>query len=310
MASNPRTTSLTVLVILSGFVAVFFLTGFVERQRPPLPLNYEDEDVALQGSEFKGFVFGADGLVADWYWMNSLQYMGKKISSVGLSNLNLEDMRALNPRLLYPYLNNATDLDPRFMAPYSYGATVLPAIDANEAIALTEKGIAHNPNDVRLLQYLGYIHWRLKDYEKAADAYDRGARIPGAPPFFRLMAARMRSDSGSRETAREIYKQAMAEADDQQTKNSAMLWLYRLDADEELEVINKVLGDHYTRTGRCVGRWAEALPALRSASGSAGVDLRVDPSQNLVDPTGVPYRLNREKCQAEIDWPTSKIPSV
>jgi hypothetical protein len=89
-----------------------------------------------------------------------------------------------------------------------------------------------------------------------------------------------------------------------------MLWLYRLDADDELEVINKVLGDHNTRTGRCVGRWAEALPALRSASGSAGVDLRIDPSQNLVDPTGVPYRLNREKCQAEINWPTSKIPSV
>src|SRR5215218_4501787 len=123
MASNSRTTAVAVLVILSGFFAVFFLTGFVESKRPPLPANYENEDAALRGSRFKGFVFGAEGLMADWYWMNSLQYMGKKISSVGLANLNLEDMTSLNPRLLYPYLDIATDLDPKFLAPYSYGAT-------------------------------------------------------------------------------------------------------------------------------------------------------------------------------------------
>jgi hypothetical protein len=46
--------------------------------------------------------------------MNSLQYIGKKISTVGLDNLNLEDMTSMNPRLLYPYLNAATDLDPKF----------------------------------------------------------------------------------------------------------------------------------------------------------------------------------------------------
>ncbi|MEP6705063.1 MAG: hypothetical protein ABJB34_09695, partial [Acidobacteriota bacterium] len=140
------------LVILSGLIAVFFLTGFVERQRPPIPLNYEDEDMAFRGSQFKGFVFGAEGLVADWYWMNSLQYMGKKISSVGLENLNIEDMRSLNPRLLYPYLNSAADMDPQFIPPYSYGATILPAIDPEQAIALTEKGIANNPDHWRLYQ--------------------------------------------------------------------------------------------------------------------------------------------------------------
>jgi tetratricopeptide (TPR) repeat protein len=310
MASRSRQTFISTFVILAGFAIAVYLTGFTEQARPQLPAGFEDEDLAVSGSKFNGFAFGAEGLMSDWYWMNSLQYIGKKISIVGLANLNLEDMTSLNPRLLYPYLNNATDLDPKFIAPFSYGATILPAIDPQQAVALTEKGIANNPDEWRLYQYLGYIHWRLKDYEKAADAYDRGSRIPGSPPFFRLMAAKMRSDSGSRDTAREIYKQALLEAEDQQTKTSAQLRLYQLDALDELELINKVMSDHRARAGRCIDTWAEVFPALQAVSQKTNRDLRVDASRNLVDPSGVPYRLDREKCEAVINWPTSKIPPV
>jgi tetratricopeptide (TPR) repeat protein len=301
---------ITALIILTGFGAVFFLTRYIQSNRIALPETYSDSDLDLQGKRLKGFALGGEGLLADWYWMRSLQYMGGKISSRGLENLNLEDMTALNPRLLYPMLDNATTLDPKLMAAYSYGATVLPAIDAKQAIELTEKGIIDNPDQWRLLQYLGYIHWRLKDYEKAAQAYDRGAHVPGAPLFFKLMVAKMRSESGSRDTAREIYKQAVAEAPDGRTKRSAQLRLYQLDAFDELDVTNKVLGDHLARTGRCFGGWSEALPALETAAKAANLDLRVDASRNLVDPSGVPYRLNRQKCQGEIDWPASKIPTL
>jgi len=308
MASRSLQNLISTVVILGGFALSVFLTGFAERSRPPLPAGYEDEDMALSGSQFKGFAFGAEGLISDWYWMNSLQYIGKKVSTIGLDNLNLEDMTAMNPRLLYSYLNAATDLDPKFIAPYSYGATILPAIDSKQAIALTEKGISNNPGEWRLLQYLGYIHWRLKDYETAAETYDRGSRIPGAPSFFKLMAAKMRSDSGSRDTAREIYKQAMLEAQDERTKTSAQLRLYQLDALDELELINKVMANHRVRTGRCITAWSEILPALETASSEANRDLRVDAARNLVDPSGVPYLLNHEKCEAAINWPTSKIP--
>jgi tetratricopeptide (TPR) repeat protein len=306
--NRTRDTVIITAVIVAGLATAIALSRAVEGMRPPMPAGYQDEALGLQGAQLKGFVFGAEGLLADWYWMNSLQYMGNKISSVGLNNVDLENLRPLNPRLLSPYLNNATDLDPRFMAPYSYGATILPAIEPHDAIALTEKGIRENPDQWRLYQYLGYIHWRLKDYEKAAVAYDRGAQIPGAPSFFRLMAAKMRSDSGSRDTAREIYRQAMTEAGDGQVKTAAQLRLYQLDALDQLDVINKVLSDHRTRTGRCVSGWREIVSALQPAAVAARVDLQMDTADNLVDPSGVPYRLNREACQAEINWPTSKIP--
>jgi tetratricopeptide (TPR) repeat protein len=296
------------LIVVAGFGAVVLLSQYIEANRVQLSSSYVDSDLDLQGKKLKGFALGSEGLLADWYWMRSLQYIGGKISSRGIENLDLEDMTAMNPRLLYPMLDNATTLDPKLMAAYSYGATVLPAIDPKQAIELTEKGIRDNPDQWRLLQYLGYIHWRLKDYEKATDAYNRGAQIPGAPSFFKLMAGKMQTESGGRETARAIYKQAFAEAQDRQTKRSAELRLHQLDAFDELDIVNKVLSENRDRTGRCFASWPEAVPALQAAIRNTDRDLRVDANRNLLDPTNVPYRLNREKCAGEINWPTSRIP--
>ena len=121
-------------LILLGLGAVFGLSNYLEKVRPPLPVGFEDQDLALQGSKLKGYTLGFEGLIADWYWMQSLQYIGDKVAKSDQQVINLENLRPLNPRLLYPLLDNATDLDPNFLAAYSYGAVVLPAIDANQAI--------------------------------------------------------------------------------------------------------------------------------------------------------------------------------
>ncbi len=307
MVSQFRKTILPTLVILAGLVFAFYITDFVERERPPLPANYEDEDIALEGSQFKGFAFGAEGLLADWYWMNSLQYIGKKISAVGLENLNLEDMRNLNPRLLYPYLNNATDLDPKFIAPYSYGATILPAIDPQQAIALTEKGIANNPDQWRLYQYLGYIYWRLGDYEKASEIYARGSKVPGAQIFMGMMSARMKTEGGSRDMAREMYKQILAEADDERSRQNAELRLLQIDSLDEKDVIAAALADFRDANKRCPTSWSELLPTFQRRPDARR--LRIDRSNNIVDPSGFPYVLNRDNCSVELD-PETKIPRV
>ena len=294
--------------MLTGFAAVFGLSSFLERHRITLPPSYSDSDLDLQGKKLKGFAMGAEGLISDWYWMRSLQYLGGKFVEQGDAAIDLGDLRPLNPRLLYPLLDIATELDPKSMAPFSFGATILPAIDPHQAVALVEKGIEKNPNEWRLHQHLGYIHWRLKEYDKAAVVYERGSQVPGAPPFFKLMAAKMRGDGGSRDAARAIYSQMLNEAPDKQTQTTAQLRLQQLDAFDEMDVVNPVLAAHRERSGHCVNSWTEILPSLQAAAVRTGRDLRVDAKRNLVDPSGVPYRINSQQCKAEIDWPTSKIP--
>jgi tetratricopeptide (TPR) repeat protein len=298
---------ISVFVIVACFTAVFGLSNFLEDSRVKVPESFADEDLGLQGKRLKGYALGFEGLLADWYWMRSLQYIGDKVVNRGFENINIEDLTPLNPRLLYPLLDNSTDLDPSLMAAYSYGATVLPAINADHAIRLTEKGIAANPDQWRLHQYLGYIYWRLKDYEMASKTYERGAQVPGAPPFFKLMAARMKTESGSRDTAREIYSQMLREAPDQQTRNTAELRLMELDSLDEREVIDRELGVFKKSRGRCVSGWPELLPQLRDATLPRDRDFSVDATRNLVDPSGVPYQLYEPTCKVYLGA-TSKIP--
>jgi tetratricopeptide (TPR) repeat protein len=296
-------------VILLGLAAIFGLSNFIEENRPPLPDGFEDRDLVLQGAKLRGFALGLEGLAADWYWMQSLQYIGGKVLK-SEKDINLENLQPLNPRLLYPLLDNATDLDPRFMAVYSYGAVVLPAISPEQAIKIAEKGIANNPKEWRLYQHLGYIHWRLQNYEKAAEVYSDGAKIEGAPPFMKMMAAQMRNEGGSRETARAIYEQMFNEAEDQQVKENAAVHLLRLESLDERDAIRAGLEDFQRKTGRCAANWREMFPLLRPVKTTRG-GLRFDAATFApIDPTNVPYLLqNNGACDVAINAGASKIPA-
>ena len=298
-------------IIALGFAAVFFLSNILEKTRPSLPENYADEDLALQGARLKGFSLGFEGLIADWYWMQSLQYLGDKIVKNPDAKISLDNLDALNPRLLYPLLDNATTLDPRFISVYEYGAVVLPAVDKEQAVKFLEKGIADNPSEWRLYQHLGFIYWRLGNYEKASEIYKQGAKLPGAPEFMLMMAAKTKSEGGNRETARAIYRQMFDEAQDEQAKENAKLRLLQINSFDEQEAIRSVLQNFQTKTGRCANDWQEIFPLIQKVRLPDGNDLRVDSKSFApVDPTNTSYILNREagKCDVHIDFAKSKIP--
>lgn len=298
------------VVIVCGFAGVFLLSNFIEKNRPALPENFADEDLGLQGARLKGYSLGFEGLIADWYWMRALQYIGEKVVKDRETNtkFNLEDLNNLNPRLLYPLLDNASTLDPKFTAVYSYGAVILPAIDARQAINLTEKGIANNPNEWRLYEQLGYIYWRLGDYEKAAETYGGGAEIEGAPPFMKIMASKMKSEGGDRETARAIYEQMLAASPDAQVRENAALHLLQLDSLDERDAIRSALQNFKEKNNRCADSWREILPFLQTIKLPRGKSFHVDKSGNLADPSGAPYILDKENCNVRLDEKTTKMP--
>lgn len=307
MKTGIGNTITTIAIVLIGFAAIFGLSEFVSGNRISLPESYSDSDLSFQGKRLNRWALGGEGLLSDWYWMWSLQYIGGKIVNADQQNLNLDDLRSLNPRLLYPLLSNAAELDPQFMAVYSYGASVLPAIDADHAIALTEKGIGNNPNAWRLYQYLGYIYWRLERYEQAANAYERGSKIAGAPQFMLQMVAAMRTRGGSRETARELYKQLAAESEDQQSRTIAERRLMELDSLDDRDAINEILTSVKERTGRCPTSLVEILGDLRRAKLPGGRSFLIDQQNNIVDAMGYPYVIDRDSCTAGLD-PVSGIP--
>jgi len=269
-------------VIAIGMIATVGLARFADARRPPVDVAASDESLYLNAKTAKRISLGFNGLAADWYWMRSLQYVGRKIINYG-DAVPLDDLSQLNLKLLAPLLENATTLDPEFLDPYEYAAVVLPAIDVNEAIRITRKGIDANPNAWRLYQHLGYIYWQQHDYAKAAEVYGRGAEIPGVPAWMQAMKARMAVEGGSRDTAREIYTRMFEQSTDEKVKDMARKRLMQLDSLDDRDGLRKLLVAYQTRTGRCPANWREI--------NFPGAPL---------DPAGTAYVLKPGKCEVEL----------
>ena len=282
MNDRFKTISLA-LVIVIGIIPIVALARLIDAQRPMANPNVNDESLYLNAKTARRLSLGFNGLAADWYWMRSLQYVGRKIINAD-QNVAIDDLSQLDLKQLAPLLENATTLDPQFLDPYEYAAVVLPAIDVKEAIRITRKGIDANPNAWRLYQHLGYIYWQQGDYKTAAEIYGRGAALPGAPFWMEAMKARMSAEGGSRATAREIYTRMLEQSADEKVKDMAHKRLMQLDSLDERDGLRKLIVAYQTRTGRCPANWRE-------------IDLPGAP----VDPSGAPYVLNSGKCEVELD---------
>src|SRR5689334_23482080 len=117
---RTKTIALAFVVVI-GMTCAALLVRRLDTLRPPADPNAIDESLYLNGKTARRISLGFNGLVADWYWMRSLQYVGKKILSQP-GDVSLDDLSKLNLKLLAPLLDTATTLDPEFLDPYEYAA--------------------------------------------------------------------------------------------------------------------------------------------------------------------------------------------
>lgn len=294
-----------VLTLLFALGSAVMLSRWIDARRAVAGGRYGEEQLYLNGPTAKRLTLAFNGLAADWYWMRSLQYVGRKIvahQDAHEGRFELNDLSTLDLKLLPSLLQVTTELDPQFIPAYEYGAVILPEVDQDQAIALLNKGIAANPSSWRLHQHLGYIHWQRQDYEKASETYAAGARLPGAPEWMTAMAARMKGERGSRAAAREMYRHLSDSSSDDVIRNMVTLQIMRLDWLDERDVIRKLISEYRAQTGRCPQSWRELSNRYR------GTRLRIDSVSGApVDPSDVPYRLTKDGCDIELDR-YSKVP--
>lgn len=297
IAKRDRALLFTVLL---GLLGVYSLSRWIDAHRPPADQSLQEEELYLNAATAKRLSLGFNGLVADWYWMRSLQYVGGKIIKLP-EDVPLDHLGQLNLKLLAPLLDAATTLDPQFMEPYQYAAVVLPDFDVQQAIRIVEKGVAANPSQWRLYHHLGFIYWQQQDFKKAGEAYEQGSKLPGALPWMKAMRARMASEGGSRNTAREIYGRLYEESSDRQIKNMARKRLLLLDSLDMQDALRKLMTAYRSKVGRCPGSWREIGTLL------SGFKIQVDSSGAPLDPAGTPYLLVADKCEVNVDG-KSEVP--
>ena len=302
--SHRGRTAVLCLAMLLGIVAVVLLARWVD-VHPQVPvITSAEEELYVKATTAKRLSLAFNGLAADWYWMRSLQYVGRKALNFQNSNpgqMSLNDLGNLNLRILSPLLRLSTTLDPQFIAPYQYGAMILPTFDSNEAISLLNYGIEHNPDQWRLYQHLGYVYWQRQDFQKSAEIYAAGGKLPNAPGWMSEMGARMTLEAGSREGARQMYQHLYQESNDEFVKQMLLRRLLQVDSFDQRDIIRRVLDAYSSKTGHCPAAWKDVAPVLR-------LQFRLEANTGApLDPAGTPYVLVKNGCDVDLD-PRSQVP--
>src|ERR1039458_8132746 len=240
MSSELRVRTSYALLLAALLAASTMLVRQVDRVRDDEPL--QEVLYIPSPTVVKRMSLGYSGLLADIYWTRVVQYFGTKHRA-----------KAKQYLILKPLLEMTTTLDPKLLPAYQFGSVFLAqkppegAGDPLAAAGLVEKGIRENPQAWRLYYDLGYIYWmELKDPAKAADAFDRGAKVPGAHPWMRVMAAALAAHAGETETATYMWTNILNSTDDPNLRANAISRLRCLRVDSEVNLLQQQV-DQYTK---------------------------------------------------------------
>ena len=275
MKSRRQTTFIAGASLVISLIMSILILRRVDQTRPQATLDevlYISSPKVLERASL-----GYNGLMADIYWTRTVQYFGQR---------HYRSAQSYN--LLAPLLEITTHLDPHLLVAYQFGASFLAPKppsgpgQPDRAVQLIEYGIQNNPNEWRLYYDLGFVYYmELKNYAKAAEAFERGSRVPNAHPFLKLLAAQMAQHAGEYETARTLWIATYQTTRDGHVRFNAVEHLRALKVDEEVTRLQSAV----TRFGARTGRLPYSMSELALAEGLKGIP---------VDPDGNPYKLNSE----------------
>ena len=292
MTGRSRLPIVYAVVAVIGLGAISAGLQMLRDARYPLPTS-DEETLYLNRRATSRLVFTHRSLVADLYWIRALQYLGghtQEAQRMAATFLPPPPALSADPPvsfgLLYPLLDITTTLDPRFNIAYRFGSIFLSESyphgpgRPDQAVALLEKALKTSPDKWQYWEDIGFVYyWTNHDYVKAADAFGRGADLPGAPWWLRSLAATTLAKGGDRGASRLLWRQLAETATEENARNAALLKLKQLDAIETIEKLQKGVDAFGARRGAPLTSWNELI----AAGLIPGLPL---------DPAGLPYELS------------------
>lgn len=218
---------------------------------------------------------GFEDLMADVYWLRTVQYFGGKRAA--------ESKRF---ELLDPLIDITVTLDERFEMAYLYGAIFLSqpppqgAGQPRKAVDLLERGVRRTGSYVlqHIQAHLVFLY--LDDAPRAADILMDIVRTHKGSMPFQALAADMLQKRGERDVARRIWKD-MYNTYPGQIRDNARFNLERLDLLDAVDAAQARVNEAAKRLGRPPRSLDEALGA-RVPVDRYGIPLGYDPETGTV----------------------------
>lgn len=181
------------------------------------------------GKLVKLLSFGYESLMADYVYLWSIQYF-------------------TGPRARIEYLPHAygiiTDLDPYYMDAYYTGALMLfyEGRNPKAGLELLDQGLANNPEEWFLPTDAGfYCATNLKDYDLAANYFEKASRIWGAPILIKELLASMRYKAGDKEVAYKLWLEIYKTTDRPSLRQASFQHVHDLKVMVDLEHLQKAI---------------------------------------------------------------------
>lgn len=191
-----------VIILLLITAVILAQLGF-DRENAKLKASAAYQPLVASGEVYKKFNLGLQVALADYFWLQAIQYYGGFRSDQ--SYVKLAD-----------YLDLTTELDPKFSYPYAFAALVLPSEKIDQGYTIAQKGIDRQIPDWQIAYYLASAyHIYKKDKINAAKYFDLAANTPGAPESAKFVSASYNSAPDNRKTAEAIWTTIYENSHDQ-----------------------------------------------------------------------------------------------
>jgi hypothetical protein len=185
--------------------------------------------------------FGYDNLVADWIWLQTIQYYGQH---------SLSDRQ-------YKYLGHMFDiitlLSPNFRVAYNFGALLLAhdASDISAADRLMQKGMENNPDDWALPFFRGFIIFAFdNNYRLAAKWFTISSRMPNAPEMPGRFAAFAMQKGNDMQTARALWCEILNKSNNKTERTIAQYYIDKIDRGEIQRKLQHMAEKYYRQNRR------------------------------------------------------------
>lgn len=223
---------LPVVTILCGLIA---LLPLVAPPRKP-PRGPHQEVLLPRQDVLRAVGRGYIQLIADYLWIQLVQTAGRARTA--------EEYRDL-----YPYAELITDLDPHFDMVYRFAAGALPTnlgretwVNTEESTRLLRKGLELFPDDLKMNMLLAYnLSTFDKNYQEAAKAAERAARLPGAPAYLSQLATRLYAQAGSVDAGLALAQSLLDSAEDEATRQLFEQRIRDLELEAELQRVDAAI---------------------------------------------------------------------
>jgi len=277
------------IVLVSALLTIplqnFFKTHLTDTGPDPDLLYFNSPSI------IKKMALGYDSLLADIYWLRTIQYFGDRKEA---------DKRTVRFKNLSKLLDITTTLDPDLVDAYRNGYIYLSedepvgAGQPEEAIRLLDKGIEAHPDRYELWLDKGFAYyWFFGDFKKAGEIWLEASRRPESPVWMEGLAAMSLSQGGAMNIARTLWQRQYDQSTREDIKENARNRLLSLQIAEDLWTLEYLLGVYRLEHGK----YPPGLDAL-----AAGASRKIA----TVDPLGTPYDYDPETGVVELN-PQTKV---